>query len=411
MSGMVLRAEQQLETLASFNGDNGSTPGAIVQSEDGSFYGTASGGGKSGLGTIFKIAPNQPMETVVHFDGPNGANPSPRLVVAGDGYIYGTTKAGGVHDMGTVYRLSPQGILQTIASFDHSNGSEPQSDLIVESDGSVVGCTIRGGGSDKGTVFTIGPDHQIKTLVNFSGDNGAFPQGLSRTADGKLFGSTSEGGHCDCGTVFTLNSRHEFVTVCSFENTEADVPHGHLLQSSEGNFYGTSLNGGRQNQGTIYSISPDGVVSHLEDFTPDTGAHPGPDLVEWKNGYFYMQKLFDNSRVKTTAVQWMGANFCGTTTTGGEHGNGTIFRITANGRLAPIISFTGTQGINMGSAPNSLMAGADGNLYGTTASGGPSDKGTIFRLRLPNWNSTPGAVQALRTLGLNNVTSLPVVSY
>jgi uncharacterized repeat protein (TIGR03803 family) len=128
--------------------------------------------------------------------------------------------------------------------------------------------------------------------------------------------------------------------------------------------------------------------------------------VEWNDGYFYIEQLYRNSRIKSANVQWTGMNFCGTTVDGGENGNGTVFRITADGSLSTIISFSGTKGSHMGSSPSSLIPGADGNLYGTTATGGPNDKGTIFRLHTPNWTSPTGSEHSLPILA-----SLPIVSH
>ncbi len=416
MCTVVLRADPILDTLAAFNGDNGAEPGALVQIDDGTIYGTTNRGGKSDLGTIFVMTPGQPMATLVTFVGNNGSHPSPRLVIASNGYIYGTTKEGGTSGGGTVYRFSHGGSFETVASFDASTGNSPQPDLIITNNGRIYGSTARGGSHDGGTLFEIDADHKIKTLVDFSEETGVCPQGLSQSKNGMIYGSTATGGANKSGTIFSLTPDGKFATISSFNATEAGVQHSRFSESAKGIFYGTSFNGGENNLGTVYAITPDGIVRHIQSFREDTGTHPGPDLVEWNDGYFYMHQLMKNMQLKGSGEQWMGANICGTTSTGGEYGNGTIFRVTDNGGLVPLISFTGVHGKNPGTSPNSLMTGADGNLYGTTGWGGTANKGTIFRLSLPSWtvaaNGAPNNLyKPVPPNGIPGLVHLPIVSY
>src|SRR6266849_4061168 len=80
-------------------------------------------------------------------------------------------------------------------------------------------------------------------------------------------------------------------------------------------------------------------------------------------------------------VQANDGNFYGTTALGGTNGeNGTVFGITPNGVFGSLFSFNGTNGSRPAA---SLIQGSDGNLYGTTTSGGSSgDNGTVFRITL-----------------------------
>ena len=113
--GTVFRfaTDGTLTTLASFGNTNGANPQAgLVQGSDGNFYGTTSAGGaytnQSGLGygTIFKLTTNGTLTTLVSFDGTNGASPQAALVQSVDGSFYGTTAQGGANGYGTVFRLS-----------------------------------------------------------------------------------------------------------------------------------------------------------------------------------------------------------------------------------------------------------------------------------------------------------------
>ncbi len=106
----------------------------------------------------------------------------------------------------------------------------------------------------------------------------------------------------------------------------------------------------------------DGTFTNLYSFTGGSdGAFPYSALVQGSDGNFY-----------------------GTTYSYGNYHDGTIFEITTNGNVTPLISFTGTSGSYLGANPQgSLVQGSDGNFYGTTYDGGANNKGTVFRLSLP----------------------------
>ena len=126
-------------------------------------------------------------------------------------------------------------------------------------------------------------------------------------------------------------------------------------------------------------------------FNGTNGAHPSSALVPWSNGYFYMERLWDNLYIKAATVQWSGVSLSGTTSGGGSHNNGTAFQITPDGTLTTLLTFDGTQGRVMGTIPNSLTPGDDGDLYGTTYYGGPSNGGTAFRILLQHQVPAAGA--------------------
>ena len=100
---------QTFTTLVNLDGTNGSGPtGVLVQGTDGNFYGTTSGGGAIGYGTVFKITPGGKLTTLHSFDCTDGANPNAGLVQGTDGNFYGTTSIGGapVTVLGAVARSS-----------------------------------------------------------------------------------------------------------------------------------------------------------------------------------------------------------------------------------------------------------------------------------------------------------------
>jgi uncharacterized repeat protein (TIGR03803 family) len=149
--------------LHSFNGTNdGANPYAgLVQGTDGSFYGTTENGGTKGFGTVFRFATNGTLTTLAEFGNTNGANPQAGVIQASDGNFYGTTWAGGAYTnqsgqgYGTVFELATNGTLTTLISFNGTNGASPQAGLLQSADGNFYGTTANGGTNGYGTVFRL----------------------------------------------------------------------------------------------------------------------------------------------------------------------------------------------------------------------------------------------------------------
>jgi len=295
--------------------------------------------------------------------------------------------------------------MKTIVSFNGSNGANPKAGLLLGKDGNFYGTTFTGGSADKGILFSVTPKGKLTPLVTFNGSNGTNPSGLSRGADGSFYGTTDRGGAKDLGTAFKYDPDPQFVTLVSFTGDNGANPQSQLSQLSDGDFYGTTFNGGKYQKGTVFSLTPQGVLTVVHSFDGTDGSNPNSGLVQWSDGYFYIERLWENEWIKASTVQWSGVNFCGTTSTGGEHSNGTVFRITADGSLTTLVSFTGTSGKQLGTIPNSLIPGNDGNLYGTTYYGGKVNKGTVFRLVLQLWPPVDAGENATTFSPTQNVNS------
>jgi len=199
-------------------GDDGAYPHAgLVIDRSGALYGTTGGGGKSGIGTVFKLTPTEHGwdETVIHtfrsvVDGSNyggGALPMAGLTLDADGTLYGTAGGGGKFDRGVVFSLTPSAsggwTQRVLYSFtrESGEGSAPNSRLVLGSSGELYGTTKFGGvePNGKGTVFKLVPTWtgwNETVLHRFAGGaDGAFPTGtLLRGKSGRLFGLTSGGG-------------------------------------------------------------------------------------------------------------------------------------------------------------------------------------------------------------------------
>lgn len=367
-------AGQVFQQLYSFtDGPDGSTPGAaLIQGRDGNFYGTTLyGPGPTtadwlGYGTVFEITPEGELTTLCSFDWTNGAYPSGALLQAADGNFYGATAAAGFTG-GSVFKLTPDGQLTTIAWFNAGAGSGvgagPVGDLAQGPDGKLYGVTHDGGG-----LFRLSTNGVIENLHMFYDDEPS--GGLLLANDGNFYGVAAAGGTCNGnGSIYTLTTNGIFTTVASFCQGPGNAvwPIGKLLQASDGNFYGAAGGG---IEGTIFKMTPDGILSTFDRFDYYDGSDPVGGLIQANDGYLY-----------------------GAANDGGAYPNhGMIFRVEpgccgcTNETLSPCGNITGLfqLGVRGGWYPSAgLVQGSDGNLYGTTAYGGAYGAGTVFRIIMP----------------------------
>jgi uncharacterized repeat protein (TIGR03803 family) len=245
------------------------------------------------------------------------------------------------------------------------NGGYPQAGLVQGADGSFYGTTTDGGSNYYGTVFRMTTNGTLTTLVSFNSTDGAYPYGtLVQGTDGNLYGTTSDGGTYGYGTVFRMTTNGTLSNLVSFNySVNGGYPQAGLVQGADGSFYGTTAYGGSNSYyGTVFRMTTNGILTNLVSFGYSNGAYPEAGLVQGTDGNLY-----------------------GTTSGGGTYGNGTVFRMSGDGTsLTNLFSFAGTNG----AAPQAaLVQGSDGNLYGTTTSGGngydgdyQSGNGTVFRL-------------------------------
>jgi len=372
----IVSSAQTLTPLVNFNGTNGSGPsGSLVQGLDGNLYGITAGGGAYGQGTVFKIAPWGGLTTLYSFcaqmNCPAGSVPNGGLVQSVNGTFYGTTTNGGAHGFGTVFYMTPGGKLTTLYSFcaqtNCTDGANPRVGLVHASDGYFYGTTTGGGTHSGGTIFKIAPSGTLSTIYSFCSqtncsDGGNPVGGLIQATDGNFYGTTQGGGaKGQGGTVFKITPRGQFTELYSFCSktncTDGSVPNK-LVQATDGNFYGTTGNGGANGYGTIFEVTPSGTLTMLHSICAQTnctdGASPQAGLVQATDGNFY-----------------------GATGSSGSNGYGTVFAITPGGTLATLHSFTGADG----SGPLAdLIQATNGALYGTTQQGGTHGLGTVFKL-------------------------------
>lgn len=381
----VTSSAQTLTTLVNFTGSNGGYPsGSVIQGSDTNFYGTTDHGGAFASGTVFKMTPSGTLTTLYSFC-PGGGNcsdgyfPNAGLVQATDGNFYGTTSDGGANGTGgTVFRITPSGTFTSLYSFcsqPHcADGQAPNSALIQGADGNLYGTTRTGGASNAGTVFKLTASGTLTTLYYFCAQNGcvdgATPnQILQFAGDGNFYGTTLNGGtHGPYGTVFKLTPNGVLTTLYSFctqsSCTDGGNPLAGLAVGSDGNFYGTTSVGGGSggdNSGTVFKITPTGTFSALHNFKSTT----------------------DGVQSYGELVQTLTGNFYGTTRSGGGHSSGTIFQVTPSGTFTTLYSFCAQNNCADGGQSFAGLVATRGNFYGTTSSGGSGGNGTVFSLSAP----------------------------
>ncbi len=252
------------------------------------------------------------------------------------------------------------------------------------------------------------------TLATFAGANGEDPgllEALVQGLDGNFYGTTKEGGankvcpnpngigkDVTCGTVFEITPGGTATVLHSFDKTDGSFPVTGLVLASNGNFYGTTSAGGGNGDGTVFEITPGGTLTTLHHFDGTDGKNPSAPLVQATNGNFY-----------------------GTTSTGGGNGDGTVFEITPSGTLTTLHSFCSEADCADGEGPNGLIQASNGNFYGTTSTGGGNSScptnfpltesgcGTVFEIApggtlttLLSFDGTDGALPNARLVQATN---------
>lgn len=233
----------------------------------GNIYGTTQFGGAScgdsdGCGTVFKLAPDG-SETILHAFtcSDDGCYPLAGLIADKKGNLYGATSDGS-KGSGKLFEITARGVFEILYRFpdDVVHGMFPTGRLVRDNDGNLYGTTYIGGTQAYGTVFKFSPTGFLTVLHSFTDTDGAEPYaGLVRDSKGNLYGATSLGGNRDCGTVFKVTPGGQETTLHTFFpnlNIDGCQPIGDLLQTKNGNIYGTTYLGGSGNHGTAFVITP-----------------------------------------------------------------------------------------------------------------------------------------------------------
>jgi uncharacterized repeat protein (TIGR03803 family) len=305
-------------------------------------------------------------------NGIDGTYPSAGLVQGSDGDFYGTTDNGGTNGDGGIFKITCGGALTPLYSF--TNGVDgalvagPRPRLFQGRDGNFYGTTFYGGTHVDGNIFSLNSNGALTVLYSFTnGMDGACPcAGVVQGSDSNFYGTTcgtdGRGPDPSWGSIFKISPGGVLTPLYAFTNgVDGATPTAALVQAADGNFYGTADNGGTNGDGTVFRITSDGVLTPLYSFTNGVdGAIPTAGLVQASDGNFY-----------------------GTTYGGGTKNVGSVFRITSGGVLTALYSFT--NGVDCAGPFAGLIQGSDGNFYGITRYGGRKEAGGIFKI-------TPGGI-------------------
>jgi uncharacterized repeat protein (TIGR03803 family) len=305
-------------------GSDGAQPAGGLVEVDGTLFGTTSAGGM-GRGTIFKVSADGKSErTLYRFKGaPDGADPVASLVSV-NGSLFGTTEYGGKitalcsAGCGTIFKVSRSGAESVIYRFQGvTDGVEPVARL-TPLGGQLYGTTQYGGAKSAfcakgcGTLFRLGR-RGVKTIIHrfkysLARADGAYPAAAPTVIGVELYGTTLGGGHLGEGTVFEANPKsgaekvlHSFG--CCTTSTDGEYPTARLVRDASA-LYGTTREGGRDDGGTVFSVTSSGGERVLHDFTgkPD-GAQP------------------------QAGMNFVAGELYGTTAAGGSASGGTVFEI------------------------------------------------------------------------------------
>ena len=322
-------------------------------------------------------------ETLLHqFTGaPDGATPTAGVVLKGT-TLYGTTMEGGYGTgdtgYGIVYAVSTTGketILHTFTANTQApyDGVEPLGGVTIYG-GNLYGTTFGGGlydGEGYGTIYKVvksGKKYVESVIYAFSGGlDGAYPYYVTPVFDkqGNLYGTAAYGGYYGNGVVFKLSLGGELTTLHSFNQAGGDgyTPDAGVALDTKGNVFGAAPGGGAYGYGVLYEVTAAGQYSILYNFTGGTDGGTPRNALVYKSG-----KLYGTTQSGGAGCTW---------------GCGVIFEYTpAKGKTAGketvLFTFNGSDGLYPMYGP--LVFDKQGNIFGTTQNGGPTNLGNVYKL-------------------------------
>jgi uncharacterized repeat protein (TIGR03803 family) len=340
------------------------------------------------------------------------------LILGSAGNLYGTTFYGGNLGHGVVYQLDGAGNESVLYNFHTltANGyGQPIGGVIQDSKGNFYGTTFAGQadmGHGFGVVYKVDAAGHSTVLHNFTGGaDGGYPNNVIRDSKGNLYGTTNGGGASGAGVVYKVDRSGNETVLYSFTGgSDGGYPEAGVISDSQGNLYGTSNGGGASGAGVVFKVDRSGNETVLYGFTGGSdGGYPVGGVISDSTGNLYgttngggasgagVVFKVDTSGNETVLYGFTGGsdggyplwvvlardkkgNLYGTTAGGGASGAGVVFKVDRSGNETALYSFTGG---NDGAYPYAgVIFGPEGNLYGTTAFGGQTNAGVVFEIQL-----------------------------
>jgi uncharacterized repeat protein (TIGR03803 family) len=256
--------------LHRFHLTDGAFPGygKLIFDRAGNLYGTTSGGGANGLGTVFELTPSNGswVETVLYSFSSDldGYLPYGGVIFDNAGNLYGTTQNGGPNGNGTVYELSPAGSGWTkliLLSFDGGNqGGGPTGGVVMDAEGNLYGSTIADGPQGGGTAYRLSLSNGQWNFTLLAGLPSAFDGPLDAPtldAAGNVYLTSKQA--LGNGAVFEVTSSDggwQLNVLHAFSGSDGSWPTDSVVLDASGNVYGTTNVGGDGNWGVVWEIMP-----------------------------------------------------------------------------------------------------------------------------------------------------------
>jgi uncharacterized repeat protein (TIGR03803 family) len=406
---LALSNEQKLRNFNDTHGYWGTSPSsALAFDSAGNLYGTTATGGANhslckgnGCGTVFELIPGTNgkwSEKLLHsFNGKDGMEPTANLILDAAGNIYGTTfyggdlgcRDGGGNGCGAVFELIPgangKWAEKVLHRFGGKDGFTASAALVFDAKGNLYGTTLGGGAYGGGTVFELTPNGTGQwtesLLYSFSSgsNNGGFNpySGVIFDTQGNLYGTAVNGGTYNHGAVFELSPgangqwTEKVLHIFGYRR-DGFYPYGGLVFDAAGNLYGTGYDGGTYGYGAIFQMTPGTDGQWTETVLYNFGSRRNDGWLPVGN------LIFDPS-----------GNLYGSTYAGGvqssacdNYGCGTVFELSpgANGTWTEQVLHRFGKGKDGANPQFGPILDSTGNLYGTTPLGGTYGYGTAFKI-------------------------------
>ena len=234
----------------------------LVEATDGNLYVATASGGPNGRGTILRVTKTGGLTPIFAFTAATGG-PGAGLLQATDGYLYGTTSSGGAFGGGILFRVDLNGAFETLHNFAGATGMSPGAPLIEAADGFLYGTTVSGGTFGRGVIFKIvqGSTPLYAVVQPLQASFGAVESRLMQTVHGDFYATTAAQFSTPGGILRMPATSDSVARVHMFPRSAIRQPVGIPSTGVDGSLYGTSVQGGTDDFGTLYKIDPAGTAS------------------------------------------------------------------------------------------------------------------------------------------------------